>query len=86
MSLRLEETELKQQLMDLLICSSSYMEALLIHGNLRYTGHLSGPNISLVENCRHLCIMVKVIISSGYPFFNKVVLIKLNSLESFDLE
>ena len=30
--------------------------------------------------------MVEVIISTGYPFFYKVVLIKLSSWESFALE
>ena len=30
---------------DLLICSINWEEVLLIHGNLRYTGHFSGPNL-----------------------------------------
>ena len=30
------------------------MEALPIQGNFRYTGHLSGPNFSLEENCKYL--------------------------------
>ena len=63
------------------------MEALPIHGNLRYTGYLSDPNFGLVENCRqYLCLMREVIIFSVFKFFNKVVLIKLSSSESLALE
>ena len=52
-------TELKQRLIDLLIPFSSYMEVLPIHSNLRYTGHFSGQNFGLVENCKHLCLIVE---------------------------
>ena len=78
-------TELKQQLTDFLVCSSSCMEVLVIHGNFRNTGHLSGSNFGLVQNCRHLCLMVKVNISLCYLFFNKVILIKFSPLESFGM-
>ena len=79
-------TELKHQLMDLLICSSSCMGARLIHSNLRYTGHLSGSNFDSMENCKYLYLMVLMITSSDYSFINKVVLIKLNSSANFGLE
>ena len=68
-------TELKQRLNDLIICSGSCMEALPIQGNLRYTGHLSGPHFDLEMNCINKYLMVIVIISSIYPFFSNVVLI-----------
>ena len=61
------------------------MEALIVHGNFRYTGYLSGSDFGLVENCWHLYLMVLVIKSSGYPFFNKVFQIKSSS-SSFVLE
>ena len=79
-------TELKQRLTDLLICFIRYMEVLLIHGNFRYTNYLSGSNFVLVENCRHLYLMVLVITSSRYPFFNKVFLINSSSSAGFGLE
>ena len=79
-------SKMTQQLTDLLICSNSCMEVLLIHSNFRYTRHLSGPNFGLVENYRHLYLMVLVITSSGYPFFNKVFFIKLSSWARFCLE
>ena len=56
-------TELKQRLTDLLIRSCSCMEALAVHGNLRYIGSLYGPNFSLAENCRHPYSIVLVIAS-----------------------
>ena len=62
------------------------MGALPIYGNLRYTGHVSGPNFGLVENCKRSYLMVLVITSSGYPFFNKIFFIKSSSSTSFSLE
>ena len=64
----------------------NWVEALPIHGNLRYTGQFSEPNFTLAENCIDLYLMVPVILSSGYPFCKRVVLMKLSSLVSFDLE
>ena len=64
------------------------MEGWPIHGNLRYTGYFSGPNFGLVKNCRHLnvFVIVFVITSSRYPFFNKVFFIKSCSSTSLGLE
>ena len=59
------------------------MEALPIHDNQTYTEYLSNPKLDLEGDCRYLCSMVEVILSSEYPFFNKVTLIKLSSSESF---
>ena len=57
-----------------------------IHGNLRCTGYFSEPNLVMAEKCIDLYLLVQVILSSGYRFFKSVVLIKLSSSVSFDLE
>ena len=59
------------------------MEALPIHHHFTYTRHLPGLNFVLVESCRHLKLMVLVITSSGYPFFNKVLPDKIEFIGKF---
>ena len=59
--MNLNLTELKQRLTDLFYLFFKLHGALPIYGNLRYTEHLPCPNFGLVENCRHLYLMVLVI-------------------------
>ena len=58
-------TAVNQQWINLLIYSISWVEVMLICGNLRYTGHFWRPNLVLAENCKHLYLMVRVILSPG---------------------
>ena len=79
-------TKLKQWLTDLLICSISCMEVLSIHGNFRYTGHLSGPNFGLVENCRHFIFNGVGAYIIKVSIFQQILLNKFSSSVSFGLE
>ena len=84
--INLNLTELKQQLIDFLICSIYSMEALSIHYNLRYTWHISSTDFSLVEDCQHLYLMVLEITSLGYPLFSNIFFINSNSSARFCLK
>ena len=72
-------TALKLLLTDFLICSIIWVEDLSVCGNLSYTGHFSEPNLVLTANYIHLHVLVQVILSSGYPFFKRIILMKLVS-------
>ena len=62
------------------------MEALPIQKSFKYTGHVSGPNLGLKKICIHLYLVVLVMASSGYTFFNNIVLSKSSSLANLDSE
>ena len=78
-------TNLKRRLTDHFNLFYQLYRGVAIHDSLRYTEHLSGLNFGLVKDCRQLYIIVLVITSSGYPFFNKAF-IKLSSSAIFGFE
>ena len=66
-----------------LICSNSCIEALPIHGKLRNTGKLPGRNFGLVENFRHLHVMLLVICPLGIHFSTKFFFYKIKFMNKF---
>ncbi len=59
---------------------------LKIEGGIKTDIDYIFPNFGLVENFRRLYLMVLVITSSEYPFFNKVFFQKSSSSASLGLE